>query len=613
MTARNLGKEEREAAELAAAEAAGAADETAFAARGGVPTHEWGEGLRSQQWFGAEGKTGFMHRSWLRSEGLPDDSFRGRPIIGIANSWSELTSCNLHLRGLAEYVKRGIWQAGGVPFEFPTTSAGEPIVRPTAMLLRNLMAMDLEETLRSNPLDGVVLLAGCDKTTPAYLMGAASVDLPALLITGGAMLNGKHRGTDIGSGTSVWKFTEAHRAGLIDDTAITEAEGCMARSQGHCQTMGTASTMACVSEFMGMQLPGTASLPANDSRRQAAAHLAGRRIVEMVAEDLRPSKILTRRAFENGVRANAALGGSTNAVIHLLALARRVGVELTLDDFDTLVRDVPVLADLMPSGRFLMEDFEYAGGTAGFAETLGGLLHRDALTVTGATLGENYAGAEVFNREVIRPLDHPVKPVGSGIAVLRGNLAPRGAVIKQSAADPRLMQHTGRALVWDTLQAYLADAEDPELDVAPDDILVVRNVGPKGYPGMPEVGNLALPRKILEAGVTDMVRISDARMSGTSYGTVVLHVVPEAAAGGPLAFVRTGDTITLDVAGRSLHVHVSDEELEARRAGWQPPTVPGSERGWTRLYIEHVTQADEGLDLDFLQGRSGAAVGPQAF
>ncbi|PDQ35990.1 MAG: dihydroxy-acid dehydratase [Candidatus Lumbricidophila eiseniae] len=570
-------------------------------------------GLRSQNWFGAEGKTGFMHRSWLRSEGLPDDSFHGRPVIGIANSWSELTSCNIHLRALAEHVKRGIWQAGGVPFEFPTTSAGEPLVRPTAMLLRNLIAMDLEETLRANPLDGVILLAGCDKTTPAYLMGAASVNLPSLLITGGPMLNGKYRGGDIGSGTSVWRFTEAYRAGHIGEEEVTEAEGCMARSQGHCMTMGTASTLACISEYMGMQLPGTAALPANDSRRATAAHLAGRRIVKMVEEDLRPSKILTRAAFENGVRANAALGGSTNAVIHLLALARRVGVALTLHDFDTLVRDVPVLADLMPSGRFLMEDFEYAGGTAGFAETLGDLLHRDTLTVTGATLGENYAGAEVYNREVIRPLDNPVKPVGSGIAVLHGNLAPRGAVIKQSAASPELMVHRGRALVWDSLTDYLTAADDPELDVTADDILVVRNTGPVGYPGMPEVGNLPLPRRLLEAGVTDMVRISDARMSGTSYGTVVLHVVPEAAVGGPLALVHTGDLISLDVPNRSLILEVSDEELAARRSGWSAPGVPGGDRGWTRLYREHVTQADEGLDLDFLEGGSGATVAPQAF
>ena len=579
----------------------------------GLNSRPWGDQLRSQVWFGDPGKTGFMHRSWLRSEGLPDDTFTDRPVIGIANSWSELTSCNAHLRELAEHVKRGVWQSGGVPFEFPTSSAGEPLVRPTAMLMRNLMAMDVEETIRMNPLDGVVLLAGCDKTTPAYLMGAASVDLPTLLITGGPMLNGKYRGTDIGSGTSVWRFTEAYRAGEIDASDVREAEGCMARSQGHCMTMGTASTMACISEYMGMQLPGTAALAANDSRRRTAAHLAGRRIVAMVAEDLRPSKILTRAAFENGVRANAALGGSTNAVIHLLALARRVGVPLDLDDFDTLVRDVPVLADLMPSGRFLMEEFQDAGGTAGLAETLGDLLDRDTLTVTGKTLGENYVGAQVWDREVIRSLDHPVKPVGSGIAVLRGNLAPRGAVIKQSAATTELMTHRGRALVWDSLQEYLIDAEDDELDVVPEDILIVRNVGPQGYPGMPEVGNMPLPRKILAQGVRDMVRISDARMSGTSYGTVVLHVAPEAAAGGPLALVRTGDIVAVDVPNRSLTMEVDDVELAHRRTQWSPPVVAGADRGWTYLYVNHVTQADEGCDLDFLQGRSGAAVGPQAF
>ncbi len=571
------------------------------------------ESLRSQQWFGADGKTGFMHRSWMRSEGLPDDTFRGRPVIGIASSWSELTSCNIHLRALAEHVKRGIWQAGGVPFEFPTTSAGEPLVRPTAMLLRNLIAMDLEETLRANPLDGVVLLAGCDKTTPAYLMGAASVDLPTLLLTGGPMLNGRFRGTDIGSGTSVWRFTEEYRAGRIGADEVAEAEAGMSRSQGHCMTMGTASSMASVAEVMGMQLPGSAALPAADSRRATLAHVAGRRIVEMVEQDLRPSAILTRAAFENGVRANAALGGSTNVVIHLLALARRVGVELTLDDFDTLVRDIPTIVDLMPSGRFLMEEFERAGGVGAFVSTLGPLLHEDALTITGASLGENYADAPCWDREVIRTLDNPVKPAGSGIAVLRGNLAPRGAVIKQSAAAPELMVHRGRALVWDSLQEYLRDADDPALDVTPDDILVVRNVGPRGYPGMPEVGNLPLPRSILEAGVTDMVRISDARMSGTSYGTVILHVVPEAAAGGPLAYVRTGDIIEVDVPARRLHLEVSDEELAARAVGWEPVRVPGSDRGWTKLYVEHVVQADEGCDLDFLQGRSGAAVGPQAF
>ncbi|MGX5681601.1 IlvD/Edd family dehydratase [Schumannella luteola] len=569
--------------------------------------------LRSQQWFGADGKTGFMHRSWMRSEGLPDDTFRGRPVIGIASSWSELTSCNIHLRALAEHVKRGIWQAGGVPFEFPTTSAGEPLVRPTAMLLRNLIAMDLEETLRANPLDGVVLLAGCDKTTPAYLMGAASVDIPALLLTGGPMLNGRYRGTDIGSGTSVWRFTEEYRAGRIGAEEVAEAEAGMSRSQGHCMTMGTASSMASVAEVMGMQLPGSAALPAADSRRATLAHVVGRRIVEMVAEDLRPSKVLTREAFENGVRANAALGGSTNVVIHLLALARRVGVPLELDDFDTLVRDIPTIVDLMPSGRFLMEEFERAGGVGAFVSTLGPLLHEGALTVTGSTLGENYADAQCWDREVIRTLDNPVKPAGSGIAVLRGNLAPRGAVIKQAAAAPELMTHRGRALVWDSLQDYLRDADDLSLDVTPDDILVVRNVGPRGYPGMPEVGNLPLPRSILQAGVTDMVRISDARMSGTSYGTVILHVVPEAAAGGPLAFVRTGDIIEVDVPNRRLHLDVSDEELAARAVGWSPVVVPGSDRGWTKLYVDHVVQADEGCDLDFLQGASGAAVGPQAF
>jgi dihydroxy-acid dehydratase len=568
---------------------------------------------RSGGWFADPGKTGFMHRSWLRSEGLPDDAFEGRPVIGIASSWSELTPCNAHLRELADYVKRGVWQAGGVPFEFPTASAGEPLVRPTAMLLRNLISMDLEETLRANPLDGVVLLTGCDKTTPAYLMGAASVDLPALMLTGGPMLNGKFRGADIGSGTSVWRFTEEHRAGTMSDAQLREAETCMSRSRGHCMTMGTASTLACIAEILGLQLPDSAAWPAADSRRLRLAHLVGRRIVEMVDEDLRPSQILTRAAFENAIRLNAALGGSTNAVVHLLALARRVGVRLELDDFDRLVRDVPTLVNLMPSGRYLMEDFAYAGGMGALVETLGDLLDRSALTATGATVADNYVGAECFDRDVIRPLDNPTKPAGSGIAVLHGNIAPNGAVIKQSAADPVLMQHRGRALVWDDLQEYLRDADDPELDVAPGDVLVVRNVGPRGYPGMPEVGNLPLPASILKAGVTDMVRISDARMSGTSYGTVILHTAPEAAAGGPLAAVRTGDMVVVDVAARTLDIEVSDDEIARRLADWKPPAVPGSDRGWTRLYVEHVTQADQGCDLDFLEGSSGHPLPPQAF
>ncbi|MHB8504612.1 MAG: dihydroxy-acid dehydratase, partial [Acidimicrobiales bacterium] len=497
--------------------------------------------LRSAAWFAAGGKTGIMHRSWLRATGLPDDSFEGRPVIGIANSWSELTPCNTHLRELAEHVRRGVWQAGGVPLEFPATSAGEPLVRPTAMLLRNLMSMDVEETLRLNPLDGVVLLTGCDKTTPAYLMGALSVDLPTIVLTGGPMLSGKFRGRDIGSGTSVWQFTEEHRAGRMSDAELAEAEACMARSHGHCMTMGTASSMACLVEILGLALPGSAALPADDARRRTLAHVVGRRAVGLVEEGLRPSAVLTRASFLNAVRANAALGGSTNAVVHLLALAGRAGVDLSLSDFDEAVRDVPTLVDVVPIGSHLMEDFAYAGGVGALVAAMGDLLDRSARTVAGGTLDSVYAGARCDNPSVVRTREEPLKPAGSGIAVLRGNLAPDGAVIKQSAADPALLAHRGRALVWDSLADYLRDADDPDLDVEPGDVLVVRYAGPRGYPGMPEIGNLPLPRKILEAGVRDMVRISDARMSGTSYGTCVLHVCPEAAAGGPLAHVRTGD------------------------------------------------------------------------
>jgi dihydroxy-acid dehydratase len=569
--------------------------------------------LRSAGWFAAEGKTGIMHRSWMRSEGLPQDSFEGRPIIGIANSWSELTPCNLHLRELAEHVKRGVWQAGGVPFEFPTTSVGEPLVRPTAMLLRNLVSMDLEETLRGNPIDGVVLLAGCDKTTPAYLMGAASADLPAVLLTGGPMLNGKYRGQDIGSGTSVWRLTEEHRAGRLSAAQLAEAEACMARSAGHCMTMGTASSMACVTEALGIQLPGSATLPASDSRRKELAHRLGRRIVDMVAEDLRPSQVLTREAFENAIRVNAAIGGSTNAVVHLLALARRVGVELRLDDFDELVTEVPTLVNLMPSGQYLMEDLEYAGGLGVVIAELGDLVHRKAVTVTGHGIGDNYPGAECFDRDVIRTMDEPLKPAGSGIAVLRGNIAPNGAVLKQSAASPDLMVHRGRALVWDTLEEYLAVADDDALDVTPEDVLVVRNAGPRGFPGMPEVGNFALPKKILQGGITDMVRISDARMSGTSYGTIVLHVSPEAAIGGPLAALRTGDVVVLDVPNRRLDAELTEAEIAERMRGHTPPAVPDAERGYLRLFVDHVNQADEGADFDFLVGRSPAGLPRQAF
>ncbi|WP_375389270.1 IlvD/Edd family dehydratase [uncultured Amnibacterium sp.] len=569
--------------------------------------------LRSASWFEAPGKTGIMHRSWLRSEGLPDDSFHGRPVIGIANSWSELTPCNLHLRELAEHVKRGVWQAGGVPFEFPTTSAGEPLIRPSAMIMRNLISMDLEETLRANPVDAVVLLAGCDKTTPAYLMGAASVDLPTILMTGGPMLNGKYRGTDIGSGTSIWRFTEAVRAGRMSEHALAEAEGCMARSNGHCMTMGTASTMAILSELLGMQLPGSADLPANDSRRKTLAHLVGRRIVELAHEDLRPSAVLTRAAFENVIRANAAIGGSTNAVVHLLALAGRVGVPLDLDDFDRLVRDVPTLVDLMPSGRFLMEDFCYAGGTGALVERLGDVLDRSAVTVSGTGLGDAYVGAECFDDRVIRRLDDPVKPAGSGIAVLRGSLAPDGAVIKQSAASPQLLVHEGRARVWDRVEDYLEAADDETADFLPSDVIVIRQSGPRGYPGMPEIANVALPVSMLKSGITDMVRISDARMSGTSYGTVVLHVAPESAVGGPLALVRDGDRIRLDVPGRRLDLLVDEEELARRRDAWTPTPVPGTDRGYLRLFVDHVNGADRGADFDFLVGGSGHEVPRRAF
>lgn len=569
--------------------------------------------LRSASWFAAEGKTGFMHRSWLRATGLPDDSFRGRPIIGIANSWSELTPCNVHLREIAEHVKRGVWQAGGVPFEFPATSAGEPLVRPSAMLLRNLMSMDVEETIRLNPLDGVVLLTGCDKTTPAYLMGALSVDLPTIVLTGGPMLSGKYRGQDIGSGTSVWRFTEEFRAGRMSADDLAEAESCMSRSHGHCMTMGTASSMACLVEVLGLSLPGSAALPADDARRRTLSHLVGRRVVSLVHEGLRPSKVLTRDSFLNAVKANAALGGSTNAVIHLLALAGRAGVELNLADFDTAVRDVPVLVDVTPVGSQLMEDFAYAGGVGALVRAMGDLLTTSTLTVAGGTLSEAYADARNDDESVVRSRNEPVKPAGLGIAVLRGNLAPDGAVIKQSAADPSLLVHRGRALVWDSLTEYLADADDPDLDVTPDDILVVRNAGPRGYPGMPEVGNLPLPTKMLQQGVRDMVRVSDARMSGTSYGTCVLHVCPESAVGGPLALIRTGDEIELDVPGRRLTVHVSDDEIAARASQWSPTAVPGADRGYLHLFVKHVQQASLGVDFDFLQGSSGADVGKQAF
>jgi dihydroxy-acid dehydratase len=564
-------------------------------------------GLRSAEWFGAEGRSGMVYRSWMRNQGFSGEVFDGRPVIGVATTWSELAPCNAHLHRVAEAVKRGVWQSGGFPLEFPAMALGETLLRPTAMLYRNLLAMEAEELMRANPLDGVVLLSGCDKTTPGLLMAAASVDLPALMVTGGPMLNGKYRGADVGSGTQVWRFEEELRAGRMTQQECTFAEGCMARSNGHCMTMGTASTMASMAEALGMQLPYSATWPAVDARRYETAQRAGQRIVTLVDKDIRPSRIMTRAAFENAIRVNAAIGGSTNAVIHLLAIAGRLGVSLALDDFDALARDVPMLVDLQPSGRFLMEDLCYAGGLPAVMRELGTLLHGDALTVNGGSIAENVADAPCWDREVIRTLDEPCQPAGTGTAVLRGNLAPDGAVIKQSAAAPHLLQHRGPALVFESPEDYHAVAEDPDLPVDEDTVLVIRNCGPRGYPGMPEVSNVALPKKLLQRGVTDMVRICDGRMSGTAYGAVVLHVAPEAAVGGPLALVRTGDVVELDVERRRLHLEVSDAELARRRAVWRPPPSHAN-RGWTKLYTEHVLQADSGLDLDFLVGSSGHTV-----
>lgn len=562
--------------------------------------------FRSSHWFGLNDKDGFIHRSWMKNQGLPQHLFDGRPVIGICNTWSELTPCNAHLRQIADRVKRGVYEAGGFPVEFPVMSLGETNLRPTAMLFRNLVSMDVEESIRGNPIDGVVLLCGCDKTTPSLVMGAASCDLPTLVVSGGPMLNGNFRGQPIGSGTNVWSMSEDVRAGKMSLTDFMDAEGCMSRSAGHCMTMGTASTMASVVEALGMGLPQNAAIPAVDSRRYVLAHQAGSRIVDMVREDLKISKILTREAFENAIRVNAAIGGSTNAVLHLLAIAGRVGVPLELEDFDRLGHDLPLLVDLMPSGRFLMEDFYYAGGIPAVVRELGDLIHRDAVTVNGKTMGENTTEAPCWNREVIRTQENPVREK-AGIAVLKGNLAPSGAVIKPSAATPELLRHRGRAVVFESIEDLKARTDDPNLEIDGSCVMVLKGAGPKGYPGMPEVGNMPLPRKLLERGITDMVRISDARMSGTAYGTVVLHVAPESAAGGPLALVQNGDEIELNIETRQLNLYVSDEELARRRAAWVAPT-PRASSGYQKLYIDHVLQADRGADFDFLAGCRGADV-----
>lgn len=575
-------------------------------------------GLRSAVWFGATGKVGFVHRSHTRSEGFPDHLFTGRPVIGILTSWSELAPCNAHLHDLAQSVKAGVYEAGGFPFEAPVMGLGETLLRPTAMLYRNLAAMEAEEILRANPLDGAVLLAGCDKTTPALVMGAVSADLPAVLVTGGPMVNGRWCGRVVGSGTDVWRFAEDVRAGTMSTADLVAAEAGVSRGPGHCTTMGTASTMACLTEAMGLQLPGSAAVPAVDGARKAIGHLAGRRAVELVREDLRPSALVTRKALENAARANAAIGGSTNAIVHLLAIAGRAGVPFHLADFDELARDVPTLVNLKPTGEHLMEDFAAAGGMPAVLTEISDLLHLDALTVTGRTLGEEITGAPCYDRAVIRARDEPLLPAGSGTVVLRGNLCPDGAVLKVSAASPQLLCHRGRALVFDSIEAYNEAADGEELDADPDTVLVLRNAGPVGYPGMPEVGNLAIPRRLVRKGVRDMVRISDARMSGTSYGTVILHVAPEAHVGGPLALVRDGDWIRLDVPARRLEIEVSDAELASRRAAWRPPVAPtgpagpAAGGGYAGLYRDHVLQADQGCDFDFLVGRRGHAVPRQS-
>jgi dihydroxy-acid dehydratase len=561
--------------------------------------------LRSQDWFGKKDKDGFIHRSWLKNQGYPDDMFDGRPVIGICNTWSELTPCNGHFREIAEFVKRGVLEAGGFPLEFPVMSLGETQLKPTAMLFRNLASMDVEESIRGNPMDGVVLLMGCDKTTPSLLMGAASCDLPTIGISGGPMLSGRFRGKQIGSGTGVWQMSEDVRAGKMSQEEFTAAESCMHRSKGHCMTMGTASTMASMVEALGVSLPGNAAIPAVDSRRYRLAQLSGRRIVEMVREDLVLSKILTRQAFENAIKANAAIGGSTNSVVHLLAIAGRLGVPLALEDWDKLGSTLPCLVNLQPSGQYLMEDFYYAGGLPAVLKEIEGVLHKDAMTANGKTMGENIVNAPVWNRDVIKAFGDPFK-ANAGIAILRGNLAPDGAVIKPSAATPKLLKHRGPAVVFETIEEFKARIDDENLDIDENSIMVLKGCGPKGYPGMAEVGNMALPPKVLRKGITDMVRISDARMSGTAYGTVVLHVAPEAAAGGPLALVKTGDIIELDVPARRLHLDVSEAELAKRRAAWKAPETP--KRGYYKLYVEHVQQADKGADLDFLVGGSGTTV-----
>ncbi len=561
--------------------------------------------LRSRNWFGRTGKDGFIYRAWMKNQGIPDYEFDGKPVIGICNTWSELTPCNAHFRELAESVKRGILEAGGFPVEFPVMSLGETLIKPTAMLYRNLVSMDVEESIRANPLDGVVLLCGCDKTTPALVMGACSVNLPAIVVSGGPMLTGHYKGKSIGT-SDVWRYADEWRAGNISQEEFMSIESAMCRSRGHCAVMGTASSMACMVESLGLSLPGNAAIPAADARRKSLAQLSGLRIVEMVKEDLKPSDILTKKAFENAIIVNAAIGGSTNFVIHLLAIAGRIGVDLSLDDFNRLSKNIPLIANLQPSGEYFMEDLYYAGGLPAVLKELDTLLHHDIKTANGKSHRKNYANTSCYNRDVVATINQPFNHT-TGLAVLKGNLCENGAVMKPSAASPRLMQHTGKAVVFENIEDYKARIDDPGLDVDEESVLVLKNAGPKGYPGMPEVGNMGLPKKLLQKGITDMVRISDGRMSGTGFGTVVLHVSPEAAAGGNFSVVQTGDLITLDVPNRLLQVHVSDEELAQRKQQWKPASVITG-RGYVQLYTNHVLQADRGADLDFLVGSSGSSV-----
>ncbi|HTF17213.1 MAG TPA: IlvD/Edd family dehydratase [Chryseolinea sp.] len=563
------------------------------------------EKLRSQGWFGKTGKDGFIYRAWMKNQGIPDYEFRGKPVIGICNTWSELTPCNAHFRELAESIKRGVSEAGGLPVEFPVMSLGETLIKPTAMLYRNLVSMDVEESIRANPIDGVVLMCGCDKTTPSLVMGACSVNLPTIVISGGPMLAGKFQGRDIGT-SDIWRFNDAVRAGEMSQEDLTVAEACMARSRGHCAVMGTASTMAAMVESLGLTLPDNAAIPAADARRKVLAQMSGIRIVEMVKENLLMSDILTRQAFENAIITNSAIGGSTNFIIHLLAIAGRIGVPLELKDFDKLSSLVPVVANVQPSGKYFMEDLYYAGGLPAVMKEIGRFLHGDALTANGKTIKENYDKAVCYNREIIATVEEPFNPL-SGVVILTGNMCENGAVMKPSAADPKLLSHTGKAIVFEDIDEYKTRVDDPNLDVDETCILVLKNVGPVGYPGMPEVGNMSLPKKLLAKGIHDMIRISDGRMSGTGFGTVILHASPEAALGGNFAVIRTGDTITLDVPNRRLTLNVSEDELATRRKEWTPRHKI-YDRGYVSLYQQQVEQAHLGADMVYLRGGSGSEV-----